>query len=602
MTDNKDNKDKKVIKPDNNIKKINTDENPDENPDMLYNLYTSFVKDNWKSYILYLITLISLPLQSVAMPHYYGEIINSLKDKNIAKSTSLFVLLLGIWILIQAFSIGISYVDNYIWPKFHSYIRQFFFDLIVKRYNQNYQELKIGNILTKLIKLPWILDDISNQIQRFLLTNSILIIANFVYLFKHHYSLGFMYLGCILVVFIMARLYFNTCNSNIKKVEHLYDECHEEIEDTLQNLLSIYTARKIPDESQRIADINEKTRAEQYKSGICNRKFRIYFSIINIFLFLALNYVSYKLFITKKINVSSLVSIFILNYTILGSLMGLYESSKDFMSLRSHIELIEKFINDLPKCNTSKQLKKISTPDKLDIIFKDVEYTPIGSTQKIYDKFNLRIYPKTNIAIIGAISSGKTTAMKLLSRLQAFQKGDIFINGISINEIDINDLREKIVFIPQHPKLFNRTLEENLTYGLPANITSENILNFMKINGFIELEQLFRKRLHDKVGKTGENFSGGAKSMIWFCRAAMKPASILIIDEPLAALDVVSKKNVTKMINILKKDKSIIVITHDMELTKDMDRIIEFDKGKIINDITQNSNSNNNNNNGKKQR
>ena len=79
-----------------------------------------------------------------------------------------------------------------------------------------------------------------------------------------------MYLGCVAVVFIMARLYFNTCNANIKKVEYLYDECHEEIEDTLQNLLSIYTARKIPDEKQRIADINERTRAEQYKSGICN--------------------------------------------------------------------------------------------------------------------------------------------------------------------------------------------------------------------------------------------------------------------------------------------------------------------------------------------
>ena len=149
---------------------------------MMYDLYTSFLKDNWKSYICYLITLISLPLQSIAMPHYYGEIINSLKDNNIPKSKYLFAVLLGIWILIQGFSIGISFVDNYIWPKFHAYIRQFFFDLIVNRYNQNYQELKIGSILTKLIKLPWIIDHMSNQIQRFLLSNSILIISNFIYL------------------------------------------------------------------------------------------------------------------------------------------------------------------------------------------------------------------------------------------------------------------------------------------------------------------------------------------------------------------------------------------------------------------------------------
>ena len=195
---------------------------------ILYDLYVSFLKDNWKSYILYLITLISLPLQSVAMPHYYGEIINSLKDGNLKNSKYLFVVLLGIWIVIQCFSIGISFVDNYIWPKFHAYIRQFFFELIVHRYNENYQELKLGQILTKLIKLPWILDDLSNQVQRFLLTNCILIVSNFVYLFRHHSYLGFMYLGCIGVVFVMARLYFNTCNYNIKKVEGLYDQCHEE--------------------------------------------------------------------------------------------------------------------------------------------------------------------------------------------------------------------------------------------------------------------------------------------------------------------------------------------------------------------------------------
>ena len=241
---------------------------------LLYDLYISFVKDNWKLYILYLLTLISLPLQSIAMPHYYGEVINSLKDKNLAKSKYLFGVLLGIWVLIQAFSIGISYVDNYIWPKFHAYIRQFFFNLIVDRYNQNYQELEIGSILTKLIKLPWILDDVSNQIQRFLLTNSILIISNFIYLYRHHYSLGFMYLGCIAVVFIMSRLYFNTCNANIKKVEQNYDNCHEEIEDTLQNLLSIYTSKKIPDEKKRIEEINEETRHQQYITGIW-LKFRI---------------------------------------------------------------------------------------------------------------------------------------------------------------------------------------------------------------------------------------------------------------------------------------------------------------------------------------
>ncbi|MCE2706779.1 MAG: ABC transporter ATP-binding protein/permease [Proteobacteria bacterium] len=521
------------------------------------------------------------------MPHYYGETINSLKDGNIPRSKYLFIVLLGIWILIQAFSIGISFVDNYIVPKFHSYVRQFFFELIMERYNQNYQELKIGTILTKLIKLPWILDDISNQIQRFLLTNIILIVSNFVYLFRHHYSLGVMYLGCIGVVFIMARLYFNTCNANIKKVEELYDECHEEIEDTLQNLLSIYTARKIDDERNRISDINERTRVEQYNAGVCNRKFRIYFSIVNIFLFLALNYVAYRLFLKGKIPVASLVSIFILNYTILSSLVGLFESSKDFISVKSHIELIEKFINELPKNSDDTKLQSITKPENLDIVYRDVTYQPEGSKIKILDNFNLRIYPRQKIAIIGHAGSGKTSLVTLLTKIKGFQKGDIFINGVSINKLDTDELREKIVFIPQHPKLFNRTLAENLTYGLPSDITIDHISKFMRENGFTDLEKIFKKRLGEKVGKSGSNFSGGQKSLIWMIRAIMKPSSLVILDEPTSALDKDSREHVAKMIDIISSNRSIIIITHNFEMNDSMDRVITMEKGKIISDVTK---------------
>ena len=569
---------------------------------VLYNLYITFLKDNWKSYILYLITFISLPLQSIAMPHYYGEIINNLKDNNIKKSKYLFGILLGIWIIIQTFSIGISYVDNYIWPKFHAYIRQYFFDLIVDSYNQNYQELEIGLILTKMIKLPWILDEVSSQLQNFLLTNSILIISNFIYLYKHHYSLGLMYLGCVAVVIIISRIYFNTCNSNIKKVEENYDNCHEEIEDTLQNLLSIYTSKKIPEEKQRIQDINKLTRNEQYKTGICNRKFRIYFSIINVFLFLGLNYLAFKLFTTNKITSNSLVSIFILNYTILGFLISLYNSSKDFMNTKSHIELFDKFINSMPKSDSSKQIKKIPNPEKgLDIVFKDIEYTHNSAKEKLFDKLNLRIKKGEKIAVMGGIGSGKSSLMRLCCLLQTFQAGNIYINDTPITEIDIDDLRANILYIPQKTKLFNRTLRENLTYGLPPEITIEHILKFLKDNGFIELEKIFRKRLNDKVGKNGSTYSGGQLAMIWFLRAAMQNAKVIIADEASAALDPQSRKQIKKMIDIIAKDKSVIVITHDEEMTVGMDRIITLDKGKIISDIKQNnknSNSNSNTNNG----
>jgi ABC-type bacteriocin/lantibiotic exporter with double-glycine peptidase domain len=394
-----------------------------------------------------------------------------------------------------------------------------------------------------------------------------------------------MYLGCIGVVFIMARLYFNTCNANIKKVENLFDECHEEIEDSLQNLLSIYTARKIDDERDRIADINERTRIEQYNAGVCNRKFRIYFSVVNIFLFLALNYVAYRLFLKGKIPVAALVSIFILNYTILSSLAGLFESSKDFIAVKSHIELIEKFIADLPNNEINNNKQTIPNPEILDIVFKDVGYSPDSSNNKILDKFNLRLYPNQKIALVGSSGSSKTTIFSLLSRMKTFQEGDIFINGISIKKIDIDDLRKHIVYIPQHPKLFNRTLEENLLYGLPNNINIEHIFTFMRDNGFGEFEKIFRTRLHDKVGKTGGNYSGGQRQIIFLIRAFFKKCSLICADEITSALDPVSTEQVKKMLKIISKDKALIIISHDMSMTEFVDRIIKLDKGKIISDV-----------------
>jgi len=193
--------------------------------------------------------------------------------------------------------------------------------------------------------------------------------------------------------------------------------------------------------------------------------------------------------------------------------------------------------------------------------------------------------------------------MKLLVGLQSFQGGNIFINEVPITEIDIDDLRSKIIYIPQHPKLFNRTLRENLTYGLPDNIKAEDILKFMKENGFIELEEIFRKRMDEKVGKGGQNFSGGQKGTIWFLRAAMQKANVIIADEPTSALDPQSKIQIKKMIDIIAKKKSVIVITHDNDITVGMDRIITFDKGKILSDVkpgqskSKNNNNNNNNNN-----
>ena len=203
-----------------------------------------------------------------------------------------------------------------------------------------------------------------NSISKVRINKYIVTISSFVYLFQHHYLLGVIYIISIGLVLLLSRSYFNTCNTNVKKVETLYDTCHEEIEDTLENLLSIYTSQKSTPEKKRVYKINKRTLDQQVKTGLCNRKYKIYFSIVNILLFVSLNYVSYRLYLNKQIKISSLVFIFILNYTILGSLMTMYSDAKEFMNIKSHLELM-KIFNKLPPMEKPQRKGKLGKSDKI---------------------------------------------------------------------------------------------------------------------------------------------------------------------------------------------------------------------------------------------
>ena len=185
--------------------------------------------------------------------------------------------------------------------------------------------------------------------------------------------------------------------------------------------------------------------------------------------------------------------------------------------------------------------------------------------------------------------------MKLLARLQTFQGGNIYINEIPITEIDIDDLRERIIYIPQHPKLFNRTLRENLLFGLDKSITVESILKFIKECGLDDIEHIYRTRMDDKVGKGGSHLSGGSRQLLWIIRAIMQKCSLCILDEPSSSLDPQSKENIKKMMKIMGKDRAVIMITHDYDMLEHFDRVITFEKGKIISDKPNNKNSKNSN-------
>lgn len=554
---------------------------------MIYEMYLEFIKENWHLYSILILLLVGLPIQKVVIPHYYGNILSSLKSKNIGKSTQLFGYLLLFYVLVGFFDILTSYINKLIWPKMQSFVRKKLFTKIISSYNESFEELKTGEILTKMQEFPWVLDTLYNKIQKFLFTNSIIIISSFVYLTRYHYKLGLSYVASILCIVALSYFYVMNCKGTIIKEINTYTNFFEELNDTLSNLISIFCNKKMDSEIERLDIKSEELKQNEINRNTCDVKYKIVYSIINIFIFILLNYTAYNLYISKKITIEALTSIFIINFSLLDDLLVLYYDTKEMVFMKGQIDVFNAFINALPKKQKNDSLAhKYPLQKSIDIKFKNVNFKHKNNDKYTYKDLNLHIPANQDIVIEGSIGSGKSTFAKLLTNLQGIESGQILINGKDIKYLNTDDIRNNILYVPQHPQLFNRTLYENLTYGLNPDEKGDvnTIYKLLDDLDMTNLKSVFKEKMYKNVGKNGSNLSGGQRQMVWLLRTIFKKSPMIIMDEPTSSLDEESKKQVFELVKLIKKTKSVIIITHDKTFESLFDRIIVFDKGKIVTD------------------
>ena len=553
---------------------------------MIYQLYIDFIKENLFLYIFYILTFLYIPLNKVALPHYYGQLISIIKKKNMKDIKHIFIILIFIWSVYQFLNLVSNRIGSQLQPMFISYIRKYILEEVIERHKTSYEDLKLGEILTKIINSPYILYDVFNTVKNFLFTNLFFVLSTFIYLFYHNKILGLVYILCIFVVLIICYLYTITCEKKVIISEEIYDDTHEEIEDTLANLISIYTSKRTNEEKERLGFYSYKTSKSEKELNKCNNNFKIMYSITFILIFIVLNILSFKLYLNKAYNIGTLVSVVIINYSILTTLMSIYYDTRFFIDTKGRLEILKKFIEQFPnKDNDNYNSKLIEKVNKFDNITINIENLSFGYTdKKIFTDFNLTLLPNITTAIIGTIGSGKSTIAKLIVRLKNYNKGKILINNVEINKIPIDNLRSIIGYIPQHPKLFNRTLYENINYGLENKITEKQIYQLLEKNNLIDIIPDFKRLMNEKVGKNGSLLSGGQRQIVWILRFIFNKHKIIILDEPTSSLDRKNKYKVISLIKELEKTKTIILITHDKELLKYTKRIIELRNGNVISD------------------
>ena len=547
---------------------------------MINNILIDFLKENKLSYFLYFISLSYIPVSKVGMPHLYGKLIGSVKKLNMNITIKYLIILIFLWFIIQIVQAISNLLYSRVLPKFNSYTRVRIIDEIITRYQTNFKDLLVGDTITKLIKAPWVLEDIFHELESFVFSNSLVVITSFFYLYRHNNILGFLYLISMVVIFSLCILFSKSCTDVVKKAEKIFDESHEEIEDMLSNLISVYTSDKNKFEKERVEYLSKgiyKSEQNYYK---CFNKYRVLYSLVFIIIFAILNIYSIKIYYEKKINVEALSAIIIINYSLLSTFMTVYYQTRRFIDLKGRLSILTTYLDNLPNLD-NKSSKELVKPNKVDIKIRNLGFYYIKN-KYILKNISLDIKQNEKIALIGEIGSGKSTIGKLLVKLFSYDEGSIKINNIELSELSIKSLRKIITYIPQHPKLFNRSLYSNITYGV-SNIKREKVIQLINTINIDSIRSKFLDNLDKPVGKYGNNLSGGQRQIVWLLRSVLQESNVIILDEPTSSLDESNKKIVMEFINNASKNKTLILITHDTDLLKLVDRTIKLDKGAIIN-------------------
>ncbi len=212
--------------------------------------------------------------------------------------------------------------------------------------------------------------------------------------------------------------------------------------------------------------------------------------------------------------------------------------------------------------------------------FKNVTFN-YNETRTVIDNFNLTINPKEKVALVGPSGSGKSTIIKLLMRSYEVTAGEILIDDQNISKIKLDSLWKNIGLVPQDPILFHRSLMENIRYG-KQNASDEEVIQASKLARCHEFISGLPEGYKTFVGERGLKLSGGERQRVAIARAILHNSPILILDEATSSLDSESEQLIQKALDVLIKDKTVIVIAHRLSTIMKMDRILVVKDGHII--------------------
>ena len=537
---------------------------------------STYFKSSKRLVIINIILNILLIITSVILPIISAKIIAELTNSNLKKVLYIAIIL----VLIRAFSTIINYFrysSNYkIYNNILSNLRKDTLKRIHLLTNQTLDNNSVG-LFVKRVKndsetISLTYWRISNDIKSIIST-----IGIFIAIFIINKAVCFFALLYLLLIIILD-------NYNQSKTRKLREITNKESEKNTSLITeTIHGIRDI--KMLNIENNTKKLINKQIKTLLnCSKKETETNNLIGSLTDVVSNVCDFLLIVLYiyliKENVLSLVNALVLyNYSVnLSSFHGYTGEIANYINKFniSTNRIKELFDNEKFEVETfgTKHIKKV----KGKFEFKDVHFG--YKDKEVLKGVSFTVNPDETVAFVGKTGGGKTTIFNLLCKMYEVDKGEILIDDININELDKDTIRGNITVISQSPYIFNMSIKDNLKLVKP-NLTNKEMKEALKTACLYEFVESLPNKYDTILGEGGVTLSGGQKQRLAIARALVQKTEIILFDEATSALDNETQEKITKAINNMKREYTIMIIAHRLSTIINADKIFFLNNGKI---------------------
>ncbi len=536
-----------------------------------------YLKPHVGKFIFTSVMMVLATVLESSMPEITGRIVDELFATERESKTALIYAfaLFGIVVLSSLFALTSTTVSSWVSNKVIMDLRVTMFAKLLKLPKSYFDQHPTGKILSRLTFDVEQIAASASTIWLDFIKSSMTVVILIGYLFYKNWQLSLTLLVLLPLVYLAVKFSSNRMRRSSINVQKSMGGMSHLLNESISGntLVKIYHAQS--QISEKFNSLIKNIRQQRFKVDMTSSFNTI---LVNILIGLSLSSVVYFSSTSLQMSAGEFLSFFTAMGMLLKPAKSLVNINKPLQNAMAAGESVFGLINEKEEFNTG--TKKLKKP-KGAIQFNNVSFSYNNNTT-VLKHINLDIKPGETIAFVGATGSGKTTIIQLLMRFYSPKQGSITIDGIDINQFEIDSLRSNIAFVDQNVQLFNDSIKGNIALGQLGTMSDKQIKHAAITANANEFIQQLKHGFDAQIGENGAKLSGGQRQRLAIARAIAKDSPILILDEATSALDSATEKQVQNAIHEMQKDRTTIIIAHRLSTIQKADRIIVLHHGSII--------------------